>query len=197
MAIVAAVGFVAIGLFPNQFVGTIKSASGEVKKFPRFVQLGEQRVEKSGTMTRLYLFSIYNRAMRKAGLIGYGSESVSSFPIRVPVDPEFVTAVKDIRFIDNVYIQILLRFGYLGVAALTAACLFAVLTMLRMGWNPDLRGSAFCCALASSIFAVMLVMLTVWFPQDYAFWLLWNLGAAAGLVAEWRRFVQEQAPLTN
>ncbi|MEM7311879.1 MAG: O-antigen ligase family protein [Planctomycetota bacterium] len=194
MAGIAVAGIVAVAMFPNAFVGTIKSASGEAKKFPRYVQLGDRRVEKSGTMTRLYLFSIYKRAMLKAGLFGYGSESVSSFPIRVPVDPDYVTAVKDIRFIDNVYIQTLLRFGYLGLAFLTAAGLFACMTFATMGWNPDMHGSAFCSAMACSILAVMLVMLTVWFPQDYAFWLLWNLGVAAGLVPEWRRYAAQQEP---
>src|SRR5205823_1880201 len=51
----------------------------------------------------------------------------------------------------------------------------------RLAIAPRAQGVLFLGALGRSILATMLLMLTVWMPHDFGFWLLWCSGAGAGL----------------
>lgn len=155
---------------------------GELKNkyAPTIIINNEQHVY-SGTLTRVYLFEVYRVAMRRAGLLGFGTERTTGFPVNVPVGQQHVQTLKRLPWIDNVYILLTLRFGYLGVFAFTFMGVTAIFAC-GMLINRDIaRGSIFYSATAGSLCAMMLLLLTVWMPHDFGFWYLWTIGAASGL----------------
>ena len=155
--------------------------SGEAERLrkPKII-VDEEQVEYTGTMSRIYLFDVYGLAMRRAGLLGFGSERVTGFPIRVPVGPQHAETLKHVRFIDNVYILLTLRFGYLGVVCFLALGLSAVWNFTRMSFVRG-AGLAFYANMAGALAGTMLVLATVWMPQDFGFMFLFSAGASAGL----------------
>lgn len=172
------------GVAATQYETVLKSLhmwSGEAQRVrkPKIV-VNEEEVEYTGTMSRVYLFDVYGLAMRRAGLLGFGTERVTGFPIRVPVGPEQATTLKHVRFIDNVYILLTLRFGYLGLICFIAAGVSAIWNFTRLGLENE-QGRAFYANMAGALAATMLVLATVWMPHDFGFVFLFSAGASAGL----------------
>jgi hypothetical protein len=155
--------------------------SGESERIynPKIV-IDDEVVEQTGTMNRIHLFDVYGPAMRRAGLLGFGTERVTGFPIRVPVGPEHASTLTRVRLIDNVYILMTLRFGYLGVLVFVALGLSAIWNFTRLSLART-RGVAFYANMAGSLAATMLVLNTVWMPPDFGFVFLFAAGASAGL----------------
>jgi type IV secretory pathway TrbD component len=158
--------------------------SGELQKPHRqqpTVVIDGERVVYSGTLTRVYLFDVYGVAMRRAGWLGFGTERTSTFPVNVPVGQQHTETLKRLPWIDNQYILLVLRFGYLGVAVFITFCLSGVFAMLMVCRRCGGRGMVFFGGLAATIVAMMLLLLTVWMPHDFGFWFLWTLGVSSGL----------------
>jgi hypothetical protein len=153
-------------------------------KLPTVV-LGSTEHPYSGTLNRFYLFDVYGLAMRRAGWLGFGTEPTTGFPVRVPVGPQHAETQEKIRWLDNAFILITLRFGYLGVAlfALWGVSAMATLIMhaqrqMRCGSRND--GILF-GAMGGAIAGTLVLLFAVWMPHDFGFWYLWCLGAASGL----------------
>ena len=182
-----AVGIVSAALGWNSLLDALHLWGGELRHFKRnhpTVTIENEKRPISSTLTRVYFFEIYSLAMRRAGLLGFGTERTTGFPPRVPVGPQHAETLKRIWTLDNAYILLILRFGYLGCLAFVALGLAAVLILIRRSTRRGAAGSVFLAAVAGSILAQMLVLLTVWLPHDFGFWLLWSIGAASGLSAE-------------
>ncbi len=180
----AAVGTVAVVVLVVQYatvLDLLQVWSGEAKRPHKAnITVDDEKVEYTGTLSRVYLLQVYGRALRQAGLFGYGTERVTGFPIRVPVGPEDAKTLKHIRYIDNDYVLLILRFGYSGVCCFLALTAATVIAFTRLAVQ-DERGRMFHAAMAGAIVATMLVLLTVWMPRDFGFVLLWSAGAGAGL----------------
>lgn len=136
-------------------------------------------VEKTSAMTRLYLLQVYRRAAIRAGLIGFGTESVTGFPVRVPVGPEDSTALRNIWAIDNAYLLLTLRFGWFGGAAFLLAIVMAGVAWIRRASNLSGSDRAFNIYVGAAILAVGLGLFTVWMPQDIGFPLLFLMGGVS------------------
>jgi hypothetical protein len=150
-------------------------------KFSKPIVVGEKQVEYTGTLHRLYLFKAYAPAMRRAGLLGFGTERTTGFPPRIPMGAMDAETLKRLWSIDNAYILLVFRFGYLGIAAFCAMLGGAAVTYGLLTRNQGLRHSMFAASMSGALIATMLVLVTVWMPHDFGFWLMWTIGAAAGL----------------
>ncbi|MEQ8836066.1 MAG: O-antigen ligase family protein, partial [Lacipirellulaceae bacterium] len=146
----------------------------------REIVVADEKVEFSGTRTRLYLPIVYARALREAGLLGYGTDAVTGFPPRVPVGQQYAETLTRLQFVDNQYVLMTLRFGYLGLVCFTLLVGTAVYDYTRVALDSR-SGVAFTAGMAGAIVAVMLVMITVWMPRDFGYLLLWSCGAGAAL----------------
>ncbi|MCA9187686.1 MAG: O-antigen ligase family protein [Pirellulaceae bacterium] len=143
--------------------------------------IDSETVVHTGTMSRVYLFSVYRRAMMRAGWIGFGTQSVTGFPVNVPVGPEDTAALRHVKFIDNVYILMCLRFGRLGLLAFITFGLASAVAAARLAWHPQAHGADFLASLCGAVLGLMLTMLTVWMPFDFGTMFLFDAGVIAGL----------------
>jgi hypothetical protein len=143
---------------------------------------GGKVVGVSGTTSRVYLFNVYGEALRRAGLLGFGTADVTGFPVNVPVGPQNVNLLKSVRFVDDVYVLMTLRFGYLGLVAFVG---MIVATLVDWSRHSQTYGamSIFAASVAGALLGTALAMITVWMPHDFGFMILWLAGAGAGLRA--------------
>ncbi len=152
-----------------------------LEKFrPTFIIDGEKR-QASSALQRVYFFDVYGLAMRRAGWFGFGTERTTGFPPRVPIGQQHVETLKRLWTVDNAYILITLRFGYLGLTCFVCLGIAAIAKYMQMGWLPQVHGLVFFAGMAGTLLATMLVLLTVWMPHDFGFWYLWSVGTASGL----------------
>lgn len=179
IAIAALVIVVAINR--DRVIELTRSWGGEVvDRETNRVVVDEKEVVMSGTLSRLHVLKMYRRAVIRAGWIGFGSESVSGFPVNVPLGPEDQTAIRKIRFIDNQYLLLTLRFGWLGVVFFTLALGLTVLAwLMRATVATSDEDQAMCVFFASGVFSIAIAILTVWMPHDIGFPLIWIMGAAS------------------
>lgn len=182
--VLSVTGLLAVLLAAWQFqtiISGLEVWSGESEyRRKREIVVADEKVEFSGTRTRLYIPIVYGRAIREAGLLGYGTDRVTGFPVRVPMGQQYAETIRRMRFIDNQYVLMTLRFGYLGLLFFTLLAGTAVYDYTRLALDSQ-SGVAFTAGMAGAIVAVMLVMITVWMPRDFGYLILWSCGAGAAL----------------
>lgn len=184
MLAMALVGGVFVISQREMLIESLEQWSGEDRYYRADVRMlvNDESKEFSNTRYRLLLIDVYKIAVKRGGLLGFGSEAVTGFPIQVPVGPQEFETLRTMRSIDNTYLLITLRFGYLGLLCFVlAACtaiyqLFAITDPLRTENTGLLTAS-----LGSSLVVILPVIFTVWMPQDYGFILLWSWGASSGM----------------
>lgn len=164
---------------------TIASWSERTVRTPSAARInisGDER-EYSNVLHRLYLWDVYSTAMRRAGWFGFGTESTTGFPPRVPIGPEQVETLKTLWCVDCEYVLMILRFGYLGVLCLTLCGVAATRTYWKLARQESLRWTLYAASMCGTVVATMCVLFTVWMPHDFGFWFLWTMAAGAGLYA--------------
>lgn len=167
-------------VFHEPIIQQLEQWSGEKQREIKIQ--GEERTF-SSVRSRLNILEVNKIALKRSGLIGFGSEAVAGFPVNVPLGEMEVKTLKTVKYIDNTYILLVLRFGYLGAGlfALTGlSCLYQlfVVSTKYVGESP---GQISGC-LGAVLLAVLLVQATVWLPPDIGFPLLWTMGASSGLL---------------
>ncbi len=176
---------VAVLLLVVLFWPTVKDAmvqSGRIDGFRKqnaLVKTDEGFVETSGSMTRWFELKLYGPAALRGGLFGYGTSNALVFPPRVGVQIADPAALKYWKFVDNSYLLMMLRFGWLGVICFAGmlAAAFVRLVLRSIASNGDVR--ALTAFLAASLGAMILVIGTVWPAPDYQSVLFWMLGIAS------------------
>lgn len=144
--------------------------------------LGDEVIQHTGTRNRLSILSVYKVAVQRSGLLGFGTEAVSTFPVNVPVGPTELKTLKRTKYIDNTYLLLTLRFGYLGVAVFVFACIAAVAQLIFVADRHTGRSPGILAAcIGGSLIGVYAVILTVWMPPDFGFLLVWTLGCSSGI----------------
>lgn len=138
-----------------------------------------QKVEKTSVMTRVYLLQVFRRAVVRAGVFGFGTESVSTFPVRIPVGPEDSSALKNVWAIDNTYLLLTLRFGWFAGIIFFGAIVMSGYSWIKRTAIHHERDIATCVYLGAALFAVALGLFTVWMPQDISYPLLFLMGGAS------------------
>ncbi|WP_166830401.1 O-antigen ligase family protein [Thalassoroseus pseudoceratinae] len=176
---------VLLGLFIQPLLNEVQNWSRELE-FGKTILVDGEEVQYTGTMNRFHLFKVYRPAMQRAGLLGFGTEAVSGFPINVPVGPQDVETLKRVRYIDNAYVLMLLRFGWLGLLGFIAVGVSVLVSQIRLALMTQRRGSQLFACLAGGTTAFLLTLMTVWMPHDFGFFYLWTAGATAGRLANLR-----------
>lgn len=177
MTLAAVTGFV---LFPNKITDTVSQWSGGGDRL-RVIEVDGKETGFSGSRSRLVLFTAYSKALLKGGLTGYGSEAVSKFPPNIPY-MQGKAETSEILAVDNAYILIMLRFGWLGAGCLVLIFLTAIFSAALLHNNkPD---DLFPAAAASLLFvASTFSFFLVWMSYDFGFEILWTCGILSGLVS--------------
>jgi hypothetical protein len=145
------------------------------------VVMDGKEVEYSGTLHRLELPRLYRGAMKKAGWIGFGTEVATTIPLPIAVTGTEAAPMQVLQYIDNHYILMRLRFGYLGTAAFCLFFLSVVVSMSLAGMRLGGSDGLLCAWIGATTASLMLVLLTVSFANDFRFFWMWATGVAAGL----------------
>lgn len=142
----------------------------------------------TSTSFRWHLFKIYSPLMWRAGVLGYGTSDTRGFPLPVALrelPPEQRVFLDKIKPVDNAYILLVLRFGWLGLACfvtlcVAAACYFFV-PACRSSANKRWNRRWFWAGMAGALIGIEAMMVTVFFAQHFGFFFIWTCGVAAGL----------------
>lgn len=146
------------------------------------IELNDEVERFSSARARLTLFKIFWTPLTRAGLLGYGTESVSTFPPNVPTGSDEVEAMRDIWSVDNTYILLTLRFGYLGLLSFLLLGGTSLFQLVRVkDFDPNSSVAVFVASLFGSICALLVLIFTVWMPAEFGFPLIWSLGVSSGL----------------
>ena len=179
--IAAVTGFL---LFPDKITDTVSQWSGGGDRL-RVIEVDGNETEFSSSRSRLVLITAYSKALIKGGLTGYGSEAVSQFPPKIPYMQGKAEA-SEILAVDNAYILMMLRFGWLGAGCFVLTFITAIFSAAVLHNNkPD---DLFPAAAASMLFVVSTFsFFLVWMSYDFGFEILWTCGILSGLVSSHTR----------
>ena len=146
------------------------------------VQFDDQNEKLSSARMRLTLFRIYKKPLLRAGLLGYGTDAVTPFPVNVPTGADEVRAMSEIFSVDNAYILLVLRLGYAGLMCFVAMEVLSLWQLIRVVQADPRRSMAIVAATLFGIVCSMMALLfIVWMPGEIGFPILWSLGAASGM----------------
>lgn len=183
MLILAAIALVGAAFLSEAVIrGLHVLTSKPVSEVANLVVDGE-RVVLNETTHRVVLFEIYKEAMRRAGLIGFGTDRTTGFPVRVPLGELDPSATSRVPSVDNAYILMQLRFGLLGVISLILILGSAAVLSIVRGCRRNEQLALFHAAMGSMFAAIMIVLFAEYIPRDYGFLLFWSLGAVSGFDA--------------
>ncbi len=170
-------------LFPDKITDTVSQWSGGGDRL-RVREVDGNETEFSSSRSRLVLITAYSKALIKGGLTGYGSEAVSQFPPKIPYMQGKAEA-SEILAVDNAYILMMLRFGWLGAGCFVLTFITAIFSaaVLHNNKPDDLFPAAASMLFVVSTFAFFLV----WMSYDFGFEILWTCGILSGLVSSHTR----------
>jgi O-antigen ligase len=146
-------------------------------------ELGGVKYKTDATNYRLILIRAYSKAIREAPLFGYGTDRVATWPPRVPLDADARVVLKKFWSIDNEYLLILLRFGWVGLACFFAAAALAAYYALRRAITEreSMEVGALSAGLGGMLAGVVLILAGEWMQTDWGFLLLYLFGFAGSL----------------
>ena len=144
------------------------------------VQVDDETIKFTGTKSRLLIYRVYGPALSNAGFSGYGTERVTGFPISVPTGPYDAETLEQVRAIDNVYLLLALRFGYVAPLVFLALQILAAWAFIRLSYSQK-HGKVFFAAMSAAVMTSIPLLMTVWMPHDYGFVLIMYFGIAAAL----------------
>lgn len=182
--IIAGIVSAGTGYFAKDYVLTVLEESGAKKWGARRretnVEFEGKKYRLTAMSARWLVLSAYDTAVSQTGLLGFGTERTATFPVNVPFGPDAKQTVSEFWTIDCEYLLLLLRFGWLGLAAFVAVCMLSALRILKLSSfvMPEERVMPF--AIAATLLAVSCALLFEWMPHDYGFLFLWLCGAANG-----------------
>ena len=188
--------------FQEPLIRQMEKWSGEARN--EVVIDGETHLQ-SSVRSRINVMKVNKIALKRSGLLGFGTRAVTGFPINVPLGPMEAEALKKIQFIDNTYILLTLRFGYAGAICFLAAALISLGQFYYIGTR--YQGDSpqwFCHCVGAALFAALLALATVWMPYEIGFITIWTFGLSSGIT--WahlkgkittRQILKNQAPASE
>ncbi|TWT49644.1 hypothetical protein Pla22_48420 [Rubripirellula amarantea] len=90
---------------------------------------GEEKIHTS-TLARFRVYDVYGRSAMRAGFFGYGTQAVSGFPPNIPYLPKEAMATEVVWTVENSYLLLLLRFGWVGLACFLLLMVSPMITMM-------------------------------------------------------------------
>ncbi|MEZ6062238.1 MAG: O-antigen ligase family protein [Planctomycetaceae bacterium] len=174
----AAILIVGAVIFPDAAVTVLEKFGGS---HVRLVEVDGEVEEITGTRSRLLIYQAYGGPMLNAGLTGYGTIATNQFPPNIPYLESTRDSVEKLRLVDNAYVLLILRFGWLGLACFILLFLTALGTAIYLSSDPQIR--RWCTVFAGCLVASLMVFFTVWMSYDFGFYLLWSVGLLSGLAS--------------
>jgi hypothetical protein len=166
---------------PEKFTDSVSRLTGGGDRLS-IIEADGQAAEYSSSRSRLLVFKVYGRAMRNAGLLGFGTKRATAIPPEIP----YLEGKADLRsrmhVIDNGYVLMTLRSGWLGLLSFSLLFLTATLTaFLLHREQPDqiLPLAAGGALLTIAVPGFLLVRN----HYDYVFPALWLMGVIGGLAS--------------
>ncbi len=143
------------------------------------VVINDETLPSSSALVRIWLVKAYWHAIELAGPLGNGTKATKTFPVNVPGMPAKAKTVQNLRWVDNAYLLIGLRFGWLGIGALVVFFASQFAESFRMSGHRVFGLYArWHFGMAASM---MMILLTVWMSNDFGFEMLWTSGLLAGM----------------
>lgn len=168
---------VAFGAFPSESLEFVQK-NLSVHKERSLVEIDGKAVEYSNVTDRLLIFDAYGDALRHAGLTGYGTKRTAGFPPDIPYLQASRHSVERLKYVDNAYVLLTLRFGFLGLGAFVLLMLSGIYTAVSLRkLTPD---EPFYTAICGCLIGFAAVLMTVFMSYDFGFIYLWMLGILAG-----------------
>lgn len=183
IAVAVVVVLMATWWFSDPLFKYAMRVSGESRSLVHHtIVIDGKKLPYSSAMCRIYILRLYRPALQQTGLLGYGTERTDGFPVRVPINEGNEEALEMMPAVDNAYLLMALRFGWLGVSALiaTLAC-FVVNAFIASQHIRAQAERAFAASLCGALLGTAIVCATVWMPYDFGFLLLWTGGVATSL----------------
>jgi hypothetical protein len=147
-----------------------KSEKTEItKKHSVKIVLDEEQVEYSSYMSRWYAFKLYFPAAVRGGLFGHGTTATRDFPPQVGIRIEDQKTMKYLRFVDNSYLLVALRFGLVGFLLFTVIAISSLVRIFVRANQPGPDSALLALCTASCMAALLVVIGTVWLAPDYQF----------------------------
>jgi hypothetical protein len=170
-------GLVGFMLFPERFIRNAENLVNEDRG--RLVKIDGEMTSMTGGLTRLLIFQVYGDAAAHAGVLGYGTTATNKFPPDVPYISVPAETLKRVHSIENAYLLITLRFGFLGLAVFTGIFLSGIGTALTVPLQST--SAPLMQAVAAALAGVTLLLLSVWISSICAFAVLWTVGIVSGI----------------
>lgn len=178
--------FTAILLFAGQALSTLQKSSGEEQEWGAFVvNIDGKDYQYTGTNHRLLQFRVLREPLGDAGWFGFGTWGIK------PKHLAYVSPKLRAKFwsIDNHYIFMTLRSGYVGIGLFLALGSTALYYAIRIGFLG--RGDALLAsAMSGALLASLILLWSVWFAPDFAFVWLTSVGLIGGW---WARALTENS----
>jgi hypothetical protein len=174
-------GFCLFAAFPDEVTMKVSEWTGGKEK-PRVMEIDGKPVISSSSRYRLHVFSIYKEEMAKAGPFGYGTQATSGFPLKIPNMEGELKSANLFKMVDNGYILLTLRFGWIGGVCLAILFLTAIVTGFSLySSEPDqlFPGAVACTLIVVACFSLLLIFM----HYDFGFPLLWTFGILSGLAS--------------
>ncbi len=190
----AMVGLLLVVTFWEQVISLVESTQTTNQVRVQVVEVDGEYEAFSGSRNRLLVWEIYGPLVLKGGPLGYGTEAVSSFPPNIPGLPTSAKARATLGIVDNSYLLIGLRFGWIGIGLFLALLGGSIVTAIQLRRSAGLilypDGPAFLTAMASILVGVAFEIMTVFSSYDFMFWILFHCGIVAGLASLRRDMVR-------
>jgi len=181
--IVTVAGIAVLAFFvmqnPVDFAKETAIAAGDVVNE---IEIDGQMVPISSGMSRIWLYRVYWPSLRNGGMLGHGSYATRKFPLEVPRMPRDPRTLDAFKWVDNAYLLIGLRFGWLGITALLVFLMTTVWTGLSL--RTDRYWSVMAITSTSMFLITSFFLLTVWLSNDFGFEMIWMAGVLAGIRTE-------------
>lgn len=146
---------------------------------PMLIEVDGETVTYTGTLHRLLQVRVYAEAVEHAGWLGYGSLPLRAGQNTVPYVEEHLRQM--FSSIDNHYLQFVLQCGYLGLGLFLLLCATTITYAWQAAARSDGATRVLAAGLGGALFALTLLMSSVWLASDYRFMLLAVMGATGGL----------------
>lgn len=168
-------GGVVVTTFKDELVELLAVVAGEKSADTevRIILIEGEEVEYTGTNHRVLLFKVYDDAMSKAGLFGFGTELKG-----VEVEEHLAQRFSSI---DCHYLLFYLQHGKFAILAFLILTVSIILNLARIAFRRDLTQAALAAGLCGALLSVAVLLMSVWFSPDFAGIWLFSAGLAGRL----------------
>ena len=182
-AIAAALLVAVVAVIPTRVALTL-SRFGDQDRQRTDVEIGDRRYEISGSLQRVQLVRAWWPAVVEAGPLGFGTARTKGFPPMVPGRPEDARTLDLLRYIDNAYMLVAMRLGWVGAGLSLGIFVTAAVSAFRLVEDRSMLGLP--AALGAVMVAIVPLLTTVHLNYEFGFELIAACGFTGALASSAR-----------